>query len=564
MVLAAVVAISTTDGNIFGGPPVVSVDASMLERMFDSWSDGDVLAVVEDALRQESMQVARKLAAIAQVLGRRIDEELAIDPDARSMITGFARTTAEVASLINMSTAAARAMVFAAETLDQRLPAVGELLARGEVSWPTVELVIKRTELVADELMAQIDAEVAERLGGWSSWSRRRVIDAVDHVVSTVDRDGVKKRRQRAYDDRAAYVSSDGVGMAQVRVKLSAPAGKMVDAELSAMAASVCPADPRTRQQRRADAFEALVERRELECRCGASDCPKTDPAPSPPAPRVLPKVVLNVVASADTVNGHSQAPGYLVGFGVIDAELVRELARDAIRRLIEEPAVSRAEALRYRPSAALARWIRLRDLTCRAPGCAVPAEQCDIDHIDPFNHRDPSAGGHTAGWNLACFCREHHRCKTFGGWCVELLADGTIVWTSPAGEVSRTTPGSVGLFGLATRPRRREERARVERARARLCAHRITTEDNRYRNQAAAQEIRDRRWRNDTRRWRNLFHGPASDRPSTAPYCSGSTNRWNPKSCNPIGNRHHGHHPIPMNRRRSRRPGGPRRTGRD
>ncbi|ORA52490.1 hypothetical protein BST22_12855 [Mycolicibacterium chubuense] len=506
----------------------------MLEHMFDSWSDGDVFAVVEDALRQESMQVARKLAAIAQLLGRRIDEELAVDADARSMITGFARTTTEVAALINVSTAAARAMVFAAETLDQRLPAVGELLARGEVSWPTVELVIKRTELVADDLMAQIDADMAERLGSWSSWSRRRVIDAVDQVVSTVDRDGVKKRRQRAYDERGAHVSSNGDGMATVRVKLSAPAGKMVDAELSAMAASVCPADPRTRQQRRADAFEALVERRELECRCGTIDCPKTDPAPTPPAPRVSPKVVLNVLASADTVNGQSQAPGYLVGFGVIDAELVRELARDATRRLVEEPAVSRQEELRYRPGAALARWIRLRDLTCRAPGCSVPAEQCDIDHITPFNHRDPAAGGRTVPWNLACFCREHHRCKTFGGWCVELLADGTIVWTSPAGQVSRTTPGSTALFGLTTRPRRREDRTRVERARTRLCAHRATTEYNRYRNQAATREIRDRRWRNHTRRWRELFHGPVSDRPSTAPYMQWVNDPLEPEELQP------------------------------
>ncbi|BBX66886.1 HNH endonuclease signature motif containing protein [Mycolicibacterium psychrotolerans] len=515
----------------------MSVDAAILEHIFDNCSDGAILAVVEDALRQESMQVARKLAAIAQLLRRRIDEELAIDADARSMITGFARTTAEVAALINMSTAAARAMVFAAETLDQRLPAVGELLARGEVSWPTVELVIKRTELVADDLMPQIDPDMAERLGSWSSWSRRRVIDAVDHVVSTVDRDGVKKRRQRAYDERGAYVSSDGDGMATLRIKLSAPAGKMVDAELSAMAASVCPADPRSLQQRRADAFEALAERRGLECRCGASDCPKNDPAtgqPSASSTQVSPKVVLNVVAGADTVNGQSQAPGYLVGFGVIDAELVRELARDATRRLVEEPVVSQHEALRYRPGAALARWIRLRDLTCRAPGCSVPAEQCDIDHITPFNHRDPAAGGHTVPWNLACFCRQHHRCKTFGGWCVELLADGTIVWTSPTGAVSRTTPGSTGLFGMTVRPRRREDRTRVERARARLCAHRATTEYNRYRNQAATREIRDRRWRNDTRRWRGLFHGPISDKPSNAPYMQWVNDPLEPEELQP------------------------------
>src|SRR5699024_8508206 len=34
-------------------------------------------------------------------------------------------------------------------------------------------------------------------------------------------------------------------------------------------------------------------------------------------------------------------------------------------------------QALRYRPGAALAARVRLRDGTCRHPGCAVPIENC-------------------------------------------------------------------------------------------------------------------------------------------------------------------------------------------
>jgi hypothetical protein len=34
----------------------------------------------------------------------------------------------------------------------------------------------------------------------------------------------------------------------------------------------------------------------------------------------------------------------------------------------VECPAVSDAEATRYQPSAAMERWIRCRDLTCRFP----------------------------------------------------------------------------------------------------------------------------------------------------------------------------------------------------
>jgi hypothetical protein len=38
-----------------------------------------------------------------------------------------------------------------------------------------------------------------------------------------------------------------------------------------------------------------------------------------------------------------------------------------------------------YRPSTALAEFVRCRDLTCRFPGCHQPAEVCDLDHTVPF-----------------------------------------------------------------------------------------------------------------------------------------------------------------------------------
>src|SRR5699024_23852 len=72
---------------------------------------------------------------------------------------------------------------------------------------------------------------------------------------------------------------------------------------------------------------------------------------------------------------------------------------------------------LRYRPGAALARTVRLRDGTCRHPGCTVPADYCDLDHLVPFDHSDPATGGHTEECNLGCFCRRHHRFKHSSGW---------------------------------------------------------------------------------------------------------------------------------------------------
>ncbi len=99
--------------------------------------------------------------------------------------------------------------------------------------------------------------------------------------------------------------------------------------------------------------------------------------------------------------------------------------------------------ALVYRPTTALAERIRYRDRTCRHPGCDVPAQQCEIDHIVPYLHRDPSTGGWTIDTNLHCLCRYHHSLKTMGLWTPVMLADGVEFWISDAGTTAVTVPGT-------------------------------------------------------------------------------------------------------------------------
>ncbi|QZT62521.1 HNH endonuclease signature motif containing protein [Mycolicibacterium austroafricanum] len=135
-----------------------------------------------------------------------------------------------------------------------------------------------------------------------------------------------------------------------------------------------------------------------------------------------------------------------------------------------------------YRPSAKLAAFVRARDLFCRYPGCDVPAEHCDIDHVVPYPY------GPTHPSNLNCTCRTHHLGKTFAeGWHVEQLPDGTVIWTTPAGQHHTTVPGSRLFFPgwdtttaelppmaqpppdpdrLAKMPKRRRTRAADEAAR--------------------------------------------------------------------------------------------------
>ena len=203
-------------------------------------------------------------------------------------------------------------------------------------------------------------------------------------------------------------------------------------------------------------------------------------------------------------------------------------MSRRLVCGLLEEPAVSDAEALRYQPTAAVERWVRMRDLTCRFPGCDRAAVICDVDHTIPFNRVDPRNGGLTVPWNLKCLCREHHRDKTFvDGWRDEQFPDGTVIWTSPTGEVYRTAPGCVDLFPEMAPPtacrepkplrrnRSRDRVARIARIRARNRIQRPINETHRRLQQARKREIGYRMHRNEMRKRLFILKGT-----STSPYC--------------------------------------------
>jgi hypothetical protein len=236
---------------------------------------------------------------------------------------------------------------------------------------------------------------------------------------------------------------------------------------------------------------------------------------------------VVNVVATDQTVHGDSDRPGYLEGYGVIDAEQVRALAAAAASLpVVADPLTSAMQALRYQPSAALERAVRCRDLTCRFPGCHRRAVYCDVDHTIPFNHADPAAGGLTVLRNLKCLCRQHHRLKTFGGWRDIQLADGTVVWTSPSGRRYRTSPAGADLFPqlrapacaapAPNRPSRRRS-ARIARARRQNREQRPVNEARRRLDDARKGEIAARKFRNHMRDMLFVFKGTPSASPFAA-----------------------------------------------
>jgi hypothetical protein len=354
-------------------------------------------------------------------------------------VDDFEAIAAEIGAELGISRSRASSQMDYGSTLLERFPKLTERFVAGHIDFRVIAAVIYRTDLITDtDALAQIDAEVAAKAPAWNKLSRERVAELVDWMVIERDPDAVRVAKQRDVD-RRIEVRPGSNGQAEIWGQVRAADGAVFDTALDELAATVCPDDPRTKTQRRTDALGPWSARAtSMPCLCGSPDCPAArNETPATP-------VVINMIAEAATVEGRSDKPGYLPGYGAVPAATVREMAKTAKLRPVPSAKDLVAEP-HYRPSAALTRFIGCRDLTCRWPGCDRPAQHCDIDHSVPY----PLGPTHPS--NNKPYCRIHHLFKTFhagpAGWTEQQLPDGTILWTSPRGRTYTTTPTGAQFF---------------------------------------------------------------------------------------------------------------------
>jgi hypothetical protein len=407
--------------------------------MFDKCAQSTALLQrVCSASRAEACAAADRLVAVGELFSLRMRQS---EETADWAIDAMDAVSAEVAAALSISQGLAASHVRYARALREQLPMLGRAFIAGDIDEATFRTCVFRTGLIDDDdVLAAVDRELALVVPRWGSINRGQLAGRIDKIVAGMDRDAVRRRRDRIAD-REVVMGDVDRGLSEIHATLFAPDAHAVSERLTALAATVCEADPRTVAQRRADAFGVLaVGGDRLGCQCGSSDCPAGGTAAS--------AVVIHVLAERGTLDGTSVAPGAMLGFeGLLPPELIAELAKAARLRPLVHPRDAAPEA-GYVPSRALAEFTRLRDLTCRFPGCTVPATRCDLDHSIP--HRE---GGPTHASNLSAKCRLHHLLKTFWGWRDEQLRDGTIIWTSPAGERYVTTPGSALIFPSLCEP---------------------------------------------------------------------------------------------------------------
>ncbi len=383
--------------------------------------------------RLENRAVGAQLEGIGELFAYRLSrcsetQDCAIDT--------MAAVAAEVGAALRISQGMAESRLRYARAMRERLPKVGELFKAGDLDYRGFQTIVFHTDLITDAaVLAAVDAELGVKVPLWPSLSRGRLGAAVARVVARADADAVRRRTQRQAG-RQVSIWEGHDGLSHLEGTLLTPDARALDQRLAALAATVCDHDPRTRDQRRADALGALAAGADrLGCGCGRQECAAGKrPAAGP--------VVIHVIAEQATLDGAGSAPASLVGAdGLITPELIAQLATSAKLVPLIHPGHAAPEN-GYVPSTALADFVRCRDLTCRWPGCDEPAVHCDIDHSIPY-----AQGGTTHAGNLNCKCRTHHLVKTFLGWQEQQLADGTLIFTSPAGHTYITTPGSALLF---------------------------------------------------------------------------------------------------------------------
>lgn len=343
---------------------------------------------------------------------------------------------AEIACALRIPERTAENQLATAHSLTHQLRRTLHALKAGEISYRHAEALV--------DSVAGLDADAAAALETAAlPFARNLTVTKFDRNLRTLreraNPESNVERRERAVTDREVTFIPARDGMAWLSAYLPAADALAGFNRLTEIAGCLRAADKtlpddsplpvRTLAQARADAFQDLL----------------IDGEPALEGPHGI-RPTVYVTVPAMTLLGRSDEPATLDGYGPIDAETARELAAHApsFIRLLTHPetgAVLSVGKDSYRVPHDLKNWLRLRDSTCRFPGCSRTAFQCDLDHTD-----DWAFGGETRHDNLAHLCRSHHRLKHNSGWRVQHNHSGNeppgaLTWISPSGHEYTTEP---------------------------------------------------------------------------------------------------------------------------
>ena len=344
----------------------------------------------------------------------------------------------EIAARLSISSGSAGFRLGLALALADGLTATGSALAAGQIDVQKAHSIVDGCRYLDPATAVEVEAIVLARA---SDQTNAQVKKAVRKAAIIADPIAAQQRHVAAKNERGVWLTPLDDGVAELRAVLAAADALKVYNVLTATAlsAKLAGGETRTTAQLRADfllaPFEEAIATGELSgvvstpLVFGSRGCGEA-----------------NLTVPASVIMGVSNAPGELVGYGPITAEVSKVLTSERVmRRIVTNPvdgSFLAADSHTYRPNAVLRRHIQLRDGTCRFKTCDRPAVMCDIDHSKPHPL------GRTCEANAGPFCKRHHIFKhALDGALAHLRQPnpGTFVWTMPTGHVYTKTPPAIG-----------------------------------------------------------------------------------------------------------------------
>ena len=393
----------------------------------------EALAAHFEAIAEAERAIAQAFARRAELVeaGRRFGQGRA---NAAARVPGSRWDAAEVAErefvselacTIRVPRRTAENLIAESRALADELPATLAALQSGEISYQHARAVINQAWSVPAEATPAFEAEVLRSAGTLTASKlkyRARLLRERLHPET------IRVRHQKSVRERAVFFEPEPDGMASLTLYDSAEkvAGAFERVMLAALSLQG-PGEKRTLTQLKADVFADII---------------LDGVTPSGVGKGI--RGAVNVTVPVLTLMGLSEEPGFLEGCGPIDPDTARRIAAGApsFTRILVHPETGVVLSVgrdRYAVPKDLKRFLRVRDKTCRFPGCNRSAAHCDLDHS-----LDWQFDGLTAHDNLAHLCPGCHALKSETGWQVQHLGDGTLKWTSPTGRTFMSEPGTV------------------------------------------------------------------------------------------------------------------------
>ena len=435
-------------------PASVALPAALAASFLDTM--GELIDDVVEADRVIARAAAQRAALIDQA--RSWSEATAsLMPIDASQVRRWSAARVARRSLVSELAAALRLperstenLIEESRSLLRELPATMTALTEGQISYRHAQVMIDHANSLPAETRRAFEESAlpfALKLTVSRFEHRARILRERVHPES------IEVRHSSCRDKRELTLDPARDGMAWLTAYLPAVNAHAIYTRMTDIAADLQgPDEARTLTQLRADVFcdlliDGVTDTAPDTSPDAASDTNSgTAPDTAHPARRRLGRGIrarVLITVPVLSLLGRGTEPAVLEGYGPIDLDTARDLAADApgFVRILTHPETGAVLSLgrdRYAIPPDLRAWLRMRDETCRAPGCGAPARRCDLDHTKDWQYHGLS--NHN---NLAHLCPKHHDQKHHTRWTVEHLGDGDLEWTSPTGHRYLTEPAT-------------------------------------------------------------------------------------------------------------------------